>query len=273
MLTEPGQAVPFNLFNDAARPFLFWRTADEPAFVPKSLDDKKDDNKDVRKRVAEAWKQNKARETVLLPRAKKIAESVEKNALPSLTLYQAMDELKKEYDVKREIIPLGPPSEHVSPLVPVTSGGGFQLQREYREFELPKDLFTYPRKEMASELLGLYDLKKPIEIGYPPLDEINKALYNAVAKEKEPQGKYVQILTNRPRTAFYIAAVTGPPDVNHFDFDLAVKNAIHDTLFLNAQAAAAKKLERDIIQQLRRIHKVEAPTEEIRKSFDTDAGT
>src|SRR5262245_59881977 len=97
----------------------------------------------------------------------------------------------------------------VSPLVPITSSGGFGVQqRTYVDFDLEPGLITYPRKDTAANLLELYDLKKPIEIGYPPLDRTNKELYNVienlfprpkagapVSKDKMPEGKYVQVLT------------------------------------------------------------------------------
>ena len=66
---------------------------------------------------------------------------------------------------------------------PAGSIGAFEPgRRDYAPFTLPKDTFVYPRDDMAKEILSLPDLKKPIEIGDPKLDEINKALFDEGVK-------------------------------------------------------------------------------------------
>lgn len=264
---NPGQEVVHHLYDTAERPFLFWRVADEPPLQPEKLDDK------VRDRVIAAWKLNKARESLVLPKLKEIAEAVEKNSNPSFALEQAQKSLEKDFGAKREIIQLGTFNRPVSPLVPITSSGGFGvLQRQYVDFDLEPGLITYPSKDTAANLLELYDLKKPIEIGYPPLDNLNKLLFSEVNKDKKPQGKYVQVLTNQPRTAFYIAITREQPFTSHGDFNLAVREAAsHDGLFERAQRDAAKRQREALVQQLRAAHDVVAPTEDTRKHFDSDA--
>jgi hypothetical protein len=250
----PGETVPFNLFETAERPFLFWRTADEPPLVPKDVGE-------VRAQVVEAWKLDKARDA-LLKRAEKIANTLKKHVVPGLEMVNAVDELKKEYKQQADVIPLS----EVTPLVPNRNPGE---QRFYTEFDVPRGLFKHPRKDMKDALLNLYDLKKPIEVGYAPLDKINKALFDEISKEKNPQGKYVQILTNQPRTMFYIAVVRDMPLRSHFDFNQTA-NAGHDTLWRVGQQHNATKLREDMMRQLRDAHQVEAPNEEIRRRFDSD---
>jgi hypothetical protein len=164
--------------------------------------------------------------------------------------------------------------ETVSPLVPRSGGGpGGGIQRIYQDFELPPGIIPFPRKDTAAHLLSLYDLKEPIKIDYDPLDKINKSLFDAVSKEKEPRGKYVQVLTNQPRTAFYVVVVREAPAPSHADFMQAVLQAFgHDHLADRAQADAAKKQREELMRQLREAHNVDPPTDEIRKSFDSDAG-
>ena len=48
----------------------------------------------VRAEVVKAWKLNKARENILLPRARKIAEAAAKSTIPNITLVDAFAELK-----------------------------------------------------------------------------------------------------------------------------------------------------------------------------------
>ncbi len=53
-------------------------------------------------------------------------------------------------------------------------------------------------------------MKKPVEIGVKNLDEINQELFKNYEKKKKPDDieGVVQILTNKPRTVFYVASVT-----------------------------------------------------------------
>ncbi|GEM_PF-3204695 len=254
-----NEPVVIQFFNDAERPILFWRTEDKPGGIANEL-------KEVRDQVVAAWKLDKARDKIVLKRAQEIAEKLQKSNTPMLTMSAELDKLKKDFDVKREIIPLGSRMEPVSPLVPVLSGGG---QRVYKEFDLPAGLISYPRKDTAANLLGLFDLKKPIETGYTELDRINKALYDEIKRDKNPKGKFVQILTNQPRNAFYVAVVRDAPEPSHLDFNETVMQAFgHDQFFDRSQVDAGKKMRDDLMQQLRRAHKLDAPTEEVRKNFD-----
>jgi len=260
--TEPGKQPKLSLFKDAERPFLFWQTAAEPPVLPDKLDP-------VRDRVVEAWKFNKAREDEVLPRAKKLADKIMKGTPPyRLVLNEAIDELKKDADVKREIIPL----PKVSPLQPVSSG--FGRGRVYAEYQVPPGLIPFPREDTAKLLLELYDLKKPIETGNKQLDEINKALYNEVAKDKKPQGKYVQVLTNKTRSAYFIAVVRDEPYVSQVDFRIATHEAFgQDELYATAQFEAAKAFREDLNQHLRRHYEVEIVDEEAHKNFDSDVSS
>ena len=60
--------------------------------------------------------------------------------------------------------------------------------------------------------VGIFSLaKKGIKINNKALDEINKTLFDKSRSNKKDQpGEYVQILTNKPRTVFYVAVVTLP---------------------------------------------------------------
>ncbi|MCI0681239.1 MAG: SurA N-terminal domain-containing protein [Gemmataceae bacterium] len=260
------ETVTIDLFKDAQRPFLFWRTAEKEPLVPTKLDE-------VRDRVIAAWKFNRAREDIALNKeGREIGLQLAKSNTPVLTMSLELDKLKKDYNVKRELIPLGNAFEPLSPLVPVRQGGPGGGQRIYTDYQLPAGTIPNPRKDTAAQLLGLYDLKEPIQIGYDPLDKLNKALYDEVSKEKDPRGKFVQVLTNQPRTAFYVAAVRDKPAADRKDFLQAALQAVgHDQLFDRGQVEAAKKLRQDLMRQLRADHRLEIVNEEARKRFD-DAG-
>jgi hypothetical protein len=259
---EPGKAPTLSLFKDADRPFLFWRIAEEPPLLPDKLET-------VRERVETAWKFSKAREDELLPRARKIAEEIQKGSLPyALAMNEAMEKLKKELGLKREIIPL----PEVAPLQPRHErfGGG----RSYEPYSLPPGLIPLPREDTAKALLELYDLKKPLETGNKELDEINKALYADISSQKSPQGKYVQILTNKTRSVYYLAVVRNPPYVSPIDFRLATQSAFGPDLFYSTgQREAVKHLREALTQQLRQQYDVEIVDPEARKSFDSDVAS
>ena len=121
------------------------------------------------------------------------------------------------------------------------------------------------------------DLKKPIEIGYPKLDEINKALFEAGAKNN----RIVQILTNKPHSVFYVACVTAnlPADVKEFHSVLkftyrtpALKGGTYvDHFFDRAFEEAGKEFQQRLMTQLRvqTDSDVTASAEE-RKTFDAN---
>jgi hypothetical protein len=257
--TEPGKQPKISLFKDAERPFLLWQTAAEPPVLPEKLEQ-------VKERVVEAWKFNKAREDEVLPRARKLAEKIMKGTPPyRLVLSEALDELKKEADVKREIIPL----PKVSPLQPVSSG--FAQNRVYAEYEVPAGLIPFPRDDTAKMLLQLYDLKEPFETGNKQLDEINKTLFNEVKNDKNPQGKFVQVLTNKTRSAYFIAVVRDEPYRSQVDFRIATQSAFGpDQLYATGQREMTKELRESINENLRRRYEVEIVDDEARKNFDSD---
>src|SRR5262245_49243043 len=264
--TGANEPVVMQMFNDAERPILFWRTDSESGGVAK-------DWKEVRDQVIAAWKLEKARENIVLPRAQKIAETVQKSGAPTLTMQAALEDLKNEFDVKREIIPLGSGMEPVAPLVPAR-GGDFRggEVRIYHEFTLPAGTISYPRKDTAAQLLGLYDLKAPIDVGYKRLYDVNNSLYKEISKDKNPKGKFVQVLTNQPRNAFYVTVVKDAPEPSHMDFNMTVREASgHDKFFDQAVTDAGKKMREELMKQLRDAHKLDPPGEEVRKSFDHDA--
>ena len=118
-------------------------------------------------------------------------------------------------------------------------------------------------------ILELYDLKKPFETGNKELDDINKKLFDEASKSKEPKGKYVQILTNKARTVYYVAAVRDAPFSSFTDFRMAAQDAFRpDQLFNTGRTAAYKQFRELLTQQLRREHRFEVTDTEARKTFD-----
>jgi hypothetical protein len=283
---EQGQQTgTFDLFGFAEKPALYWKTADEVA-------DKAKDLAQVRERVVRGWKIEKAREQEALPLARKIAEDLQKTGGDYSSTVLTTEAAK----AGRSIINL----PDVTSLYPENSGFG---SRDYRNYPLPKGVFEYPRDDLVQQLLNLYDPKKPIQISTGDtdlplkrqIDAINKSLWEQTTKEfkgKSPAGKFVQILTNKPLSEFYVAVVPLPPSASRDDFLQALQKAPwmpmifawqqqaqrnpqfrqfappSDTLIVRAHQAEGKRVRDAVLDQLKSEFKVEPPDEKLREDFD-----
>lgn len=265
----------FRLLDKAQKPALYWRHDDRLAEFPKTLAAAKD-------RVIAAWETELAREDKALPLAKKIAEELKRaegEFPPSLCARAAHEAGHPEIVLDK-----------IAPLVPKKVGnmimGG---QRDYFAYQLPKDKIDLPRDDMVKDLLRLYDLKAPIDAktgltgGEPSfvkeLNDINKSLFDAVKREKDPKGKFVQILTNKPQTVYYVAVVSRPPVADPKDFqDYVLKFASEtqmrpvDTFATRAQELLARDFHPLLIAQLKNDLGFEpiSDLDETRKTFDRD---
>ncbi|MBI3411136.1 MAG: hypothetical protein HY040_22605 [Planctomycetes bacterium] len=227
---DPTKPLPsIQLFDKAERPFLFWKTAEQPAKIPDTLDQ-------VRDNVEKAWRVDKARDSGL-KRAKEIAEAFQKDA----TSFLLTDEARK---LGKEPIRL----EGIAPMVPEKVASILE-PRKYAPYVAPKGTFDFPRDDMATELTKLTNLKKPIETGKKDVDDINITLFKVGDANKH----VVQILTNKPRNVFYVVAVTKVRDDSPFIFDLAFSKAAfgQDNLFERAQENFGVELRRAILDQMR----------------------
>ena len=267
----------FSLFPTAQKPALFWRHDKRSAEFPKTLADAKD-------RVIQAWENQQARESLALPLAKELADKLRKTEgeFPP----DVRDSAAREAGHPKIVL------DRIAPLVPKSKGDlMFGGHRNYYPYHLPKDTITYPRDDMVKQLLSLFDLKAPIEIktgqagGEPAfvkqLNDINKELFNAVKQRfpKDPQGKFVQVLTNKPQNVYYLAMVTRWPSPDAKDFqDFVLKYASEapmrpvDSFVTRAQELVAKDFHAELIQQLQQDVGYTAQTdlEETKKTFDRE---
>ncbi len=91
-----------------------------------------------------------------------------------------------------------------------------------------REKFLYPREDVVKQLLALNNLKAPLVIepkaaekekgiSYKELNDLNAELF--VKNYKQAKIGQLQILTNKPRTVYYIALVTDvrePPPFAYF---------------------------------------------------------
>jgi hypothetical protein len=260
-----------DLFKDAEQPILFWRIDKKASQIPESLSQ-------VRQRVEETWKFLEARKTKALPRAKEIADELQKSDV-------GVEPVVALLNLKREPIVLqGLANMYTKdPYRRVQEGPAFSgtLKRDYATFEVSKEQFSYPRDDMAKQILSLRDLKQPIVMGdaklgiYNKLDEYNKVLFENGRKRNQ----IVQILTNKPQSMFYVAWVQyeGAPSSAEFQSVLkfalppAALHPFQDTFFDRAFEMAGKEQRQALMQQLRTQtdSKLEASGEE-RERFDAN---
>ena len=178
------------------------------------------DLKTVQRLVVEGWKFERARATEVLPTAKAVADALIKAGNQGINA-QAAKLGATPFSISRLCTMYPEPSPD----------GGI----EYGKPPLPKDKLVYPRADMVDQLVGLYDLDKPIKLGsdeiyktnkeLADLDELNRDLFERVKKTDNPRGNYVQILTNKPRSVYYVAFVSAPPDAKKREFVSALTNA------------------------------------------------
>jgi hypothetical protein len=268
-----GDTQTVSLFKEANRPFLFWQTSFEPPRAPKSLDEVKD-------RVVRAWKEIQARDQLVLPRAQAIAEALQQagpNVRPKLT-----EEAAK---LGHEVIML----RGIAPLVAQPAAGEGR-PRTYGPYELPKDTFVYPREDMVKELLQLKELNKDskdaIKIGNKDgtdqnarnLDELNIRLLKRAAENKTPGTNEVQVLTNLPRSTYYVAVVVNAPEASRQLFVMNVYagaagprnlwGASPDGFVEYSQTEAGKAYQQALLNQFREKYLV--PNSEARNMFDRE---
>lgn len=233
------------LWETAERPFLFWKTEAERGRDVKNL-------AEVEKQVEHAWKVRKARENIV-PHIKKVAEAL-------LAAQKAPDgDLRgtvraQARAVKEEPIFL----QHVAPLVPT------QLKEQgapihFEPYQLPRGKFTYPREDMAEHLLALRDLKAPIQVGDKAIDELNRTLF-----EQRGKGRVIQVLPNRPKTAFYVVVQLNEPRADREGFleaytlaPAAVENTRRSLFVDTTQEELAGEFRHELLAQMRRNLEVE----------------
>lgn len=233
---------PVDRFEKADRPFVFWKREFSSARVPKTYNE----TDDVRRAVERAYRIAEARKTVV-PKITKAAESLLAQQKKGENLFNIVRDLSREQGADQMIL------NQVAPLVPLEPRGALL----YGPYELPRGKIPYPREDTANHLLSLNDLKEPIKLGIEELDKLNKKLF-----DERGENRAVQVLTNRPRTEYYLAVVVTPPTAQETAFQEALKHARGfwdggDMLFDQFQRQAGEEYRRGLLEQMRQNVKIE----------------
>ena len=172
--------------------------------------EEKTDLIDVQKAVVEGWKFERARSAQALPTAKSVADTLLKNG---------------NRGILTEAAKLGASTFSISRLSRMFPEEGANSALDYGKPPLPRDKIAFARDDMIDQALSLYDLAEPIKTGNKELDDVNKELFERVHKQPNARGNYVQILTNKPRSTFYVALVELPPQASKDQFIRALRLA------------------------------------------------
>jgi hypothetical protein len=282
-----------DLFKTAGQPILFWRSSDISSKRQADYDGiakelvrlkgdvakleeqfkKKADNQtneelrkkqaevkdveDLQTRIVEGWKFDQARSTKAIPEAKELALS----KLGKTNNFDDLSALANKMNLKVTRV------RELSPMQPANNPGG----RDYYEPSLPKDAIDFPRDDTVKNLLGLYNMQAPITIGYKELDDINRELFDKAKALNLPDG-FAQILTNKPRSRFYVAFVTNTPKAERDDFQFAMKHAVagpRDFFADRAQESDAQVYRQNFVAALKQRYNYSCDDEtKARQEFD-----
>jgi hypothetical protein len=127
----------------------------------------------------------------------------------------------------------------------------------YVDYTLPAGKVPFPREDMVKDLLKLYNLTVPLKFDdMKEISELNDKIFD---KNLKPSLKYgqVQVLTNKPRTVYYLAMVAAVKPAEKFDYfadalPQAVATGRSQNQFVDqVQLEYGKELLKLVIDQLR----------------------
>lgn len=271
---EAKKGIDFDLWTLADQTVLFWKSKYELGSAPENLESAKDD-------IIRTWRFQKARD-LALERAKSVANDIIKvrdNVIPkefdklrgnlNIQNEQIIETLKrqliaKEMDkaVQDEVAKLNVDAialNNVASKQKIQTRQGFV----YVPYEIPKDVVPYPRKDASKQILSLNDLKSPLTtVDADPnavgndreLDSLNKQLFQK--KIEGPARQQIQVLTNLPRSMYYVAVITKKTPVTMQDFMFAYRMAQGqftgaDSFVRQAQMEGSEVFMEQLTQQLR----------------------
>jgi len=249
------KGLPFSMWTFSDHRFLFWKTASKEPVHPEKL-------AEVEDKVRQAWKLLEARK-LAFEAAKEIAVNLQKKEQTDQADY--IDPLKKaatEYHT--ELITL----DRVSKKEKVQVAMYNQLAYKYEPRKLPKTLIPYPREDMSNEVFGLLNLKEPLQYWKegakegeqpPGYDEaVHKLNQKKEGLFQDNEERQIQVMTNKPRNIYYVAAVNKVYPLEKKDFATNVyaktKAVGLEADFFNQQARAEKALQyrTAVLDQLKR---------------------
>ncbi len=236
----------FNLWSALAdRRILFWKTQSKLPTRYKSW-------KEIKDRVVFEWKKKKAR-NIAFDKAAEIAQKIRKAQITAVEISPVMDQIAAELGIDLMVL------KNVSQWQPYPDQAGVF----YIPYKLEPGIIPYPREDTTKQIIALNDLQEPLKTkdakkkknpgADPRLDNLNAKLFrkDLVGKDK----KQIQVLTNLPRSVYYVATVTRSNPPPFFAFLQSYKQAAAagekaDLFMVMARQEAAKKFVEDLTNQL-----------------------
>jgi hypothetical protein len=200
-------------FDTSDQPILFWKS------VKKGLEKLswKPEDPDFMAFAIKQYKMDKAREMVVKA-VKEIATEVKE--FQRQEKHDVFATKLRDLALKKKLSILS--IENVAPLVKTTHRGAMLGEEvtDYEPYALKRGLIPFAREDMVKQLLLMTrSQKEPIKVDIGELDELNKGLFLGDLKADEKKATYqVQVLTNKPRTVYYIVTLARerPPSKDEF---------------------------------------------------------
>jgi hypothetical protein len=248
-LVSGAKAPPLRLFDTDPQPIIYWKsTQDLKKVLPWNPQDA-----DFMKLVEKQYRMNEAR-NLIMGEVKKLTDELKKEQQKEgFDMRAKLRDLAKEHGV--EIVPL----TKVALLVPAPFKSGSQEEiAAYDTYTLPRGRIPFARDDTVKHLLSLNNQSAPVKVGVKEVDDLNEALFLTLKDEKVKKVvKQIQVLTNKPRSDYYIvtlASVKEPSSFHFFDEILPKSFAMgkeHNRFVDQAQAEFSKEFLAALTKQLR----------------------
>ena len=243
----PEKMLEQKLFDVAPKPMIFWTSVKlGPKVMPWDPG-----NSRMLDFVEQQYRMDRAR-SKLMAEVKKVAEKLKK-------AHRTQGGAAQEHGTKLLTL------KDVAILVENKNRGRLE-SASYVDYTLPRNEVPFPREDMVKQFLALGDLKAPLKIEtkdpdkentFKDLNDLNAALFLPNYKMDKDKLGQLQVLTNKPRTVYYIALVTNVKEPNPFDYFAAVlpqalgKDTAHNTFVDQVQAEYGKEFLRVMVEQMR----------------------
>jgi hypothetical protein len=264
------------LFDTAPEPIIYWKSDKKGSEVLRW----QDKNPEFLKLVEKQYRMSEAR-NLMLNEVKRLTGELKKvQKIEGKDLLTEMRVLAKESGL--QVMTLN----NVAKLVenPYRTSAQEEVST-YEPYTLPRGRIPFPREDMVKDLLAMYQQTAPIKLGglggedTKGLDDLNELLFLPKLSDKEKQVvKQIQVLTNKPRSVYYIVAlaqVKEPPPFYFWDEILAKSSSMgkaQNRFIDQAQEDFGKEFVVELIRQLRSEANVEI-SDNAKKQMDQDASS
>jgi hypothetical protein len=209
-LVSGAKAQPLRLFDTDPHPIIYWKSEQD---LKKVLPWKPQDA-DFMKLVEKQYRMKEAN-NLIMGEVKKLTDELKKEQQKEgFDMRAKLRDLAKQHGV--EIVTL----TKVALLVPAPFTGGSQQEvSAYDTYTLPRGKLPFARDDTVKQLLSLNNQSAAVKLGIKEIDDLNEALFLPLKDEKVKKVvKQIQVLTNKPRSDYYIVTLANVKEPSSFHF-------------------------------------------------------